>query len=231
MREYIRIYRFRHRENSPLFLETDPVYQANDPTIEEAYKILVSLPEDCTLENLIRSAETARNHIVGELGSKLDWGPRGHVVTDDYATSKPLRGKEVFQKKLKNLYDVAVRKFRWCGVECSFESHDEVIKWLDRFSEWAALKVKSVTGTQSTGERGDTPIEMLADPLTLEMREIVTSRKFPSVDKKMFELCRRDARFLSWNSPKWAKLFGTSEAAIKQTKFWKDDRPRLIGDD
>lgn len=149
MSDDIKIYRFRFQENSPLFLETWRAYRADDPMIEEAYKIRVTLPEDCTIERLIRSAETARKLIVGELGSKLDWGPHYQLVTENYATSKPLRGVEVFRQKLKNLHDVALSKYRRDGVECSFKSRDEVIRWLDRFIEWAESKIEPEVDDQS----------------------------------------------------------------------------------
>jgi hypothetical protein len=61
-----------------------------------------------------------------------------------------------------------------------------------------------------------------------EMGEIL---KIAGLDKscndKMREICGIDRRFIPWKSPRWAKSLQVSEAAIRNTKFWKVDRPKL----
>lgn len=118
----------------------------------------------------------------------------------------------------------------WYGLD-----KDQIKLWLTKLINWTTEELAHVdplpvTSGVSEG-RSNEVIELLADSMTLEMREIVTSPKFPSADKKMRELCRIDSRFLGWDSPRWAKLLGISDPAIRKTKFWTEDRPRMIGDD
>jgi hypothetical protein len=45
----------------------------------------------------------------------------------------------------------------------------------------------------------------------------------------MRAICRLDRpRFLAYNSADWEELIGVSASAIRQTKFWKEDRPKAI---
>lgn len=51
-----------------------------------------------------------------------------------------------------------------------------------------------------------------------------------TVDVKMREICDIDRpKYLAWKSPQWSKFLGVSEAAVKQTDFWKIDRKKAIG--
>jgi hypothetical protein len=47
-----------------------------------------------------------------------------------------------------------------------------------------------------------------------------------TADDKMRAICGIDRRCLAWKSPLWADLLHVSEPAIRQTKFWKEDRPK-----
>lgn len=62
-----------------------------------------------------------------------------------------------------------------------------------------------------------------------EILAIVTSDK--TADDKMRAICATDRRFYGWKSPRWSDLLGVSEAAIRQTEFWKMDRKMAIGAD
>jgi hypothetical protein len=46
-----------------------------------------------------------------------------------------------------------------------------------------------------------------------------------SSDDKMREICDVDAAGWGWTSPRWSKLLNVSAAAIRQTHFWRVDRP------
>ena len=48
-----------------------------------------------------------------------------------------------------------------------------------------------------------------------------------SCDDKMRKICGIDRRYIPWKSPRWAKSLNVSEAAIRNTKFWKEDLPKL----
>jgi hypothetical protein len=54
------------------------------------------------------------------------------------------------------------------------------------------------------------------------------ARSGRSADSKMREICGIDRRFLGYESPQWADLLGVSDAAIRKTPFWKQDRQRAI---
>jgi hypothetical protein len=52
-----------------------------------------------------------------------------------------------------------------------------------------------------------------------------------SADERMRTIYTLDNRALGWKSPKWASVLGVKDAAVRQTAWWKEDRPRLIGRD
>jgi len=49
-----------------------------------------------------------------------------------------------------------------------------------------------------------------------------------SVDTKMRGVCRVDCQFVLWNSCQWARLLEVSDAAVRSTRFWRQDRKRAI---
>jgi hypothetical protein len=50
-----------------------------------------------------------------------------------------------------------------------------------------------------------------------------------SADERMRMSYTIDQRVLGWTSPKSAEVLGVSDAAARQTPWWKIDRPRLRG--
>ena len=82
-------------------------------------------------------------------------------------------------------------------------------------------KAKSKAATKATAV-----LETLLGNEAQQILEIAQSHK--SVDDRMRAICLIDLRHLAWDSPKWANLLNVSEAAIRKTKFWKEDRPRAI---
>jgi hypothetical protein len=50
-----------------------------------------------------------------------------------------------------------------------------------------------------------------------------------SADEQMRAIYTIEQRALGWTSPRWAKLLGVTDAAVRQTRWWRIDRPRLRG--
>jgi hypothetical protein len=69
-------------------------------------------------------------------------------------------------------------------------------------------------------------VEALLGDDAQQILTIVRSDK--SADSRMREICGIDRRFLGYNSTQWAQLLSTSDAAIRKTPFWKQDRQRAI---
>jgi hypothetical protein len=49
-----------------------------------------------------------------------------------------------------------------------------------------------------------------------------------TVDERMRSIYAIDNRALGWTSPKWAKVLGVSDAAVRQTEWWTKERRRLM---
>jgi hypothetical protein len=50
-----------------------------------------------------------------------------------------------------------------------------------------------------------------------------------TTDQKMRAIHAIDNRVVGWDSPKWASVLHVSDAAVRKTDWWKNDRPRLRG--
>jgi hypothetical protein len=50
-----------------------------------------------------------------------------------------------------------------------------------------------------------------------------------TVDERMARICAADRTCLGWTSVRWARLLTTTDAAVRQTRWWRVDRPRLRG--
>jgi len=55
----------------------------------------------------------------------------------------------------------------------------------------------------------------------------VARSKAPA-EMKMRAVCRIDERHWHWKSTQWADLLGISDAAVRQTRFWKEDRAEHV---
>jgi hypothetical protein len=48
-----------------------------------------------------------------------------------------------------------------------------------------------------------------------------------TAEQKMRTIYAIDNRVVGWDSPKWASVLGVSDAAVRKTDWWIEDRPRL----
>jgi hypothetical protein len=69
-------------------------------------------------------------------------------------------------------------------------------------------------------------VELLLEEDAKAVLGIAHSKR--SADVKMRDICRLDRRYLGWDSGQWAELLQVSDAAIRRTRFWKEDRRRAI---
>jgi ribosome maturation protein Sdo1 len=51
-----------------------------------------------------------------------------------------------------------------------------------------------------------------------------------SADERMRKIAQLDSRFYGKSSTEWASLLRISDAAVRQTDFWKVDRKKHLGD-
>lgn len=77
------------------------------------------------------------------------------------------------------------------------------------------------------GSKSPPNIELFFGDDIGEVVKIARSQK--SSDEKMRLICAIDRRYLAWDSPEWSDAIAVSDAAIRQTPFWKVDRPKLMG--
>jgi hypothetical protein len=99
-----------------------------------------------------------------------------------------------------------------------------VAEILRMFREWS----KDLDGKQTDQTEGKATkaVEALLGDESRQVLDIVRSEQ--SADDKMRKICGIDRRFLAFNSPQMAELLGTTDAAIRKTRFWKHDRKRAI---
>jgi hypothetical protein len=69
-------------------------------------------------------------------------------------------------------------------------------------------------------------VAALGDESTFAIIKIAQD-KAKSADERMRNIWVIDNRVLAWNSPKWAKVLGVTDAAVRKTDWWKVDRSRL----
>ena len=69
-------------------------------------------------------------------------------------------------------------------------------------------------------------VEALLGDKAQEVLKVARSNE--SADSRMRAICGIDRRFLGYESPQWAELLGVSDAAIRKTPFWKQDRRPAI---
>ena len=69
-------------------------------------------------------------------------------------------------------------------------------------------------------------VERLLGEESAKVLSIANSKK--SADDKMREICGIDLQFLAYSSPEWAVLLGVTDAAIRKTTFWNEDRHKAI---
>lgn len=68
--------------------------------------------------------------------------------------------------------------------------------------------------------------------LGAESQEVLKiARSSKTADDRMRDISRIDQRFFGWKSPQWSNLIKVSAAAIRKTKFWKEDRQQAIEQD
>jgi hypothetical protein len=77
---------------------------------------------------------------------------------------------------------------------------------------------------------GDALKALFGDNVSVQILEIARSQT-TSADNKMREICYLDRRMLAKNSVEWAEALGITDSGVRQTLFWREDRPRLKGDE
>jgi hypothetical protein len=91
------------------------------------------------------------------------------------------------------------------------------------------LKPAAERREQDERDQGGRPYKAVASAQAIEalvdqeILSIVRSGKSASV--RAIAICEADRRFLSYDSPDWAKLLGVTDAAIRKGRFWKEWLP------
>jgi hypothetical protein len=102
---------------------------------------------------------------------------------------------------------------------------------IDGLMESASLKLpRSHPASSEAGIEADR-ISRLCDLLLEENGQEILAHfqnSKLSSHKRMCRICDLDVRFWQRYSPFWAKAFDVSEQAIRQTKFWRKDRPQFL---
>jgi hypothetical protein len=95
--------------------------------------------------------------------------------------------------------------------------HTERGPWLEKAITFFEAQAKQ----RDKRERTTNPVEALLENADARILEIA-ARKDDSADDRALAICDIDRRCWVWKSPRWAKLLGVSDAAIRKGKFWKE---------
>lgn len=116
---------------------------------------------------------------------------------------------------------------------------DSISRWEDVISavrktllEWAAyVRSERFVVEPPADNEGETLKRLLA-MMDDNAPRIIAIADSDSLDasEKMAAICEIDARFYGKTPADWAIMLKVSDRAIRKTKFWKFDRPRLMGD-
>jgi hypothetical protein len=72
-------------------------------------------------------------------------------------------------------------------------------------------------------------LEVFGDSNAVQMAAVAQDTS-KSTEDRMQAIYEIDRRVLGWDSPKWAKVLGVTEAAIRKNHWWREERTRLSRD-
>jgi hypothetical protein len=138
--------------------------------------------------------------------------------------------------RLLNALDIAIAR-ELVGNQVLIERYAEgrgtgrsdlLLSLTDQGRAELALRIEADGGPPATKAKasGNAVEALLRDEDSQAILNVTRSDK--SADTKMREICGIDKRYLAWQSPQWSGLLGVDSAAIRKTKFWKEDRKLAI---
>jgi hypothetical protein len=93
----------------------------------------------------------------------------------------------------------------------------------------AAEQEEPPAAEDTNNQRKRDPIVGLLDDVAIEVLRIAGDGR--GAEDRLQDISKLDTRFWGKDSPELAELLGLSEGRIRQTKWWKEDRPKRLAPD
>jgi hypothetical protein len=97
-------------------------------------------------------------------------------------------------------------------------------------AEQTSSTTSAIAANADAGREVQGLLEALVDETQLEIFKVAQDSSKTS-DQRMAAIYVIDNQVLGWTSAKWASVLRVSDAAVRQTRWWRNDRPKLKGQD
>ena len=125
------------------------------------------------------------------------------------------------------------------SVIISAQGTDGPVKMLSNDQWQAQLQARQNANAKATPPPSEQPmpaadttvaaaLAAVVDPDAIAIARVAGDGS-QTADQKMRAIYAIDNRAVGWNSSKWAEVLSVTAAAVRQTDWWREDRPRLTG--